>query len=426
MPAAHAAPPRPTPLDVTERSVRGWRVLLAPSRATDVATVAAFLPVGSVHEDPIIAGAMNLATTVMEKGTRRHTAQQFAEAVEGLGVSIGGGVSDDYGKWSVTATGPTFFPALELWAESLYEASLPKEEFEKERDLALAGLRMEDDNTFSYTYRHYIREVYRGTAYEEPSDGTLESLPRITLDHLKDSHARLTESVGGLIVAAGSFDSDALLKALDRLLREGKRAAPGPARIADIPASRYHAASPMTLSKETEQGFWCVGGPTVSYADPQYPAVRVLAAVLGEGMSSRLFSRLRDDRGLAYAVGATSSPNRALGSLTLYIGTSRERMDESAAGLSEIIDEVIATKPTRDEMDRARNLIAGRFLFDHQKTSRRAHYLGFFEFMGLGWEHDLRFIDRIAAVSAEDVQDAARRFLGAPTWTALRPTPPSA
>jgi predicted Zn-dependent peptidase len=416
--AAGAATLRRTPPAVTETTINGWRVLLQPVATTEIVALSAFLPTGGAADPHHLAGRTSLALNLLQKGTTRHSALAWAEAVEDLGSEIGGSVTSDFTKWSLVSVASSLEPTLDLWTEAFYEPAFDADEVAKERDLLLAELRMEQDSTFSVTYRAFREAMFAGTPYQEQSGGSLASAPNLEREHLVARHNDLARGAGGLIVASGGFAPDQLVRWLSARLRPTVGPVPTPAQVT---APIRSGIALHTIRKQFEQGFLCVGGPTVPMTDPSYPAVRVLAALLGEGMGSRLFVKLRDEKGLAYATGASSAAARAVGHLFCYIGTMPERMAESRDGMLAIFDELRATPPTADEMLRARNVIAGRFLFDHQKMSRQTFYLGFFEMLGGSWRDDAEFTGRIEAVTAEQVQQAAERFLAAPLVTELLP-----
>jgi zinc protease len=404
--------------DISESEVNGWRVLALPSRTTETAALAAFFPSGSAFDPAGRAGASSLTLSLLQKGTKNKSAIQFAEAVEDLGSHLGGSATRDFCKWSMAASTVAFEQTLDLWAEALNESVFAPEEVEKERDLQLASLRMAEDNAFSRVYRRFSSELYRGTPYEQLAEGTTETVQGLQREHLLDCWRAMVETGGGLIVAAGNFDEDALLRRLETLMPRSSRPAPEPLLVQppDPPAE------PIVLFKDAEQGFLCAGAPTSSYAAEDGPAIRVLAAILGEGMSSRLFIRLRDEKGLAYDTGAFASPARARGHLGLYIGTQGDRMEESRAGFQQIVAELRRDLVSNNELSRAKNYVAGHFLFDHQKNSRRAHYIGFFEMMGVGRARDREFPSLIEAVTAEQVREAADKYLSKMLMVELLPS----
>jgi len=154
---------------------------------------------------------------------------------------------------------------------------------------------------------------------------------------------------------------------------------------------------------------------------PDYPAVRVLGTVLGGGMSGRLFTELRDRRGLAYSVGTLGTFRTGPSFLVTYLGTAPPNAEAAEAGvrveLARIRDEQVNDR----ELARAKAFLLGTLAMDRRTNARHAWYLAFFEVIGAGWEFPDRYAAAVEAVSAADVAAAARRYQGQATVVVLQP-----
>jgi zinc protease len=150
-------------------------------------------------------------------------------------------------------------------------------------------------------------------------------------------------------------------------------------------------------------------------------AVRVLNGVLGESMSSRFFLKLRDARGLAYAIGSSYSPMKEAGHIVGYIGTQPARLDEARDQMLQEFELLRHELVPEDELERAKRYIVGRFLIDHQRNVSRANYLGHFEFSGYGWQMDAEYPNFIEAITAQDVRTVAEKYLQNPTILEVAP-----
>lgn len=140
----------------------------------------------------------------------------------------------------------------------------------------------------------------------------------------------------------------------------------------------------------------------------EYFAFKVLDALLGDGMTSRLFKELREKKGYAYAVYSTYPTRLASPRLIAYIGTSPEKKEEA---LRDMVELVKNTPISSEEVELAKNKVVGDFLLARQTRLRQAWYLGFFEVMGFGWRMDGEYADRIRAVSYQQVQKVREKYL---------------
>jgi len=407
--------------EFTLHQVRGHKVLLRPSRHNEIAAMAIFSPYGGACDAAGKAGLGSLKQSVMEKGAGGKDFQELAEAIEELGSTVGGSTVRDYSKFSLAASSRCFSPTVDLLADLLHAPHFEAEELEKERKLQIAEVKQSDDNQFSYTTRHLIRALYGSHPYGVSSEGTPETLAAIELPDVLNTHAAHLRTRGGVVAAVGNFDADNLLARLETLLPEPALSLPTDPRR-EGRAGRDATERDVQLTRSCEQAFLCMGWLTVPMSHPDYAPLRLLTAILGEGMGSRMFVALRDELGLAYSTGAYLNGNRDMSHLVMYIGTKPDRLGESRAGFDRLVVEMRGTPPEASQLDRARNYVLGHFLFDHQKNGRQAHYLGSWEMLGFTADEDQRWPERLAAVTGEQVLDVAQRYLTEPTVAQLVPT----
>jgi predicted Zn-dependent peptidase len=403
-------------IEVSE--VAGRKLLMKPLRHNEIVSLAMFSPTGSIFDPAGQAGTSQLAQSVMVKGAGNRDARQFAEAVEDLGSSISGSITHDFSKISLVCSSRCFDETLALYGDVVNSPRFADDELEKERQLQIADARLSDDNQFHYTHRHFLPLLYGEHPYSQLNMGQPETIEQITADGIRAAHQLETQSAESIIVAVGNFNSEALVGQLEEILpplNGEPSAAPALSESDTVQTER------LELTKECEQAFLVSGWRLPPPSHPDYPALRLLAAILGEGMGSRMFMQLRDEQGLAYATGAQLVARQQASHLVMYIGTKPERIDESLAGFKAIHQQAQRELPTADELERARNFVLGKFLFAHQKNSRQGHYLGYFEMMGLGWEADAKYGEQLQNVDAAKIQSVAQKYLSNQAEVVLQP-----
>ncbi|MGH7403025.1 MAG: M16 family metallopeptidase, partial [Candidatus Rokuibacteriota bacterium] len=162
--------------------------------------------------------------------------------------------------------------------------------------------------------------------------------------------------------------------------------------------------------------------PTLT--DPDYPAVKVLANVLGGGMAGRFFSELRDTQGLAYTTG-TQYPARVDNSYFLaQLGTAPENVAQAEAALQAQLERVRRERVSDEELRVAKAYLLGRLAMDRRTNARQAWYLAAYEESGVGYEFLDRYVGAVRAVTAADVQRVAERYLAVLRTVIVTPTPP--
>jgi predicted Zn-dependent peptidase len=401
-----------------ETLASGMRAVFLPSDANNIVALGCFIPLPAAIEQPEEAGLVSFALRMLLRGTTRMGNEELSEAIESLGTSISFSASDDFSHGSMVCTGDTFDESLRLFADVMQNPAFEPEEVERERQTTLAAIRRSDDEKFSYTMKRFLRELYGPHSYGLPRTGLIETVSEFRREQVAAVHGEFVDPGQCLAVCVGNFDPGAARSQLDGLLqpRPSASAPPGiaPVRAVEPTRSRF--------SRECEQAFLVAGFQACGVLSPDFAAVRVLNGVLGEGMSSRLFVHLRDEKGLAYATGSTVAALRSGGHLAGYIGTKPGSLDEAREGMLAEFAQIRREPVPAEELERAKNYITGKFLIDHQTNARRAFYLGYYETLGLGMAMDEDYPGLIAAVTAGQVRDAANKYLGEPTIAELVPT----
>jgi zinc protease len=165
-------------------------------------------------------------------------------------------------------------------------------------------------------------------------------------------------------------------------------------------------------------------GPTLT--QPDYAAVRVLGTVLGGGMSGRLFTELRDKRGLAYSVGVLGTYRTGPSFLITHMGTAPPNAEAAEAGVMGEIDRIRDEEVTERELARAKAYLLGNLAMDRRTNARHAWYMAFFEVTGAGWDFPERYGRAVEAVTVADVTRVAREYLTRPTVVVVQPPRPVA
>jgi predicted Zn-dependent peptidase len=175
------------------------------------------------------------------------------------------------------------------------------------------------------------------------------------------------------------------------------------------------------IERPAEQAQIMVGFLAPGLGDQDYAASKVLAALLGGGMSGRLFVELREAQGLAYSVGVLGPARTGAAPLVAYLGTGRENIAAAEAAVLRELDRVRAGGFTAAEVERAKAYVLGAQAIDRRTNARHAWYLAFFEVVGAGWDFPERYARAVESVTPDDVRAVCRRVLSRPTVVVLQP-----
>ena len=404
---------------VSRRVLANGLTILVRERG-DAPVVAVSLQVrgGSHFETTETAGVTNFLQRVLLRGTTKRSAVELAEAAEDLGGRLEAAGEGESAEVRGEALARHWEALLELVAEVVRAPAFAPQEVEKERRLLLSQLRARADNPFPASLDALTRELYGSHPYAWPSLGTRQSLERLGREALVARYRELYRPDRMVLAVSGQVERARVVKAAERLfgtLERPARAAPAP------PPVPPRAPARRVIERPVQQAHVLVGYRGPGLAEPAYPAVRVLAAVLGSGMASRLFVELRDKQGLAYSVGAFVPYRTGPAFLVAYLGTAPASLGAAEAGVLRELERLRAGSVGAAELARAKAYLLGNLALDRRTNARQAWYLAFFEVVGVGWDFPERYARALRAVTAEDVAAAAARWLAAPTVVVLTP-----
>jgi predicted Zn-dependent peptidase len=424
------APP-PSPAAVSNQSTskdpitmhqlsNGLTVIHKRNRSNRIVGLSCVVLTGSVHEEAALSGVTNLCLNVMRKGTTSRTAHEIELRIDELGISLNDSAGEDFSSWSLVSTLDDWDAALDLLAEILLQPSFPPDEIENERKQVLAAIRRAEDDKFAFTYKSFKKVLYSGHPYSQPVEGIPETVSALTREQLVELHANWMMPSNMIVSVVGDLEESRVLRALEKRLGG---ACPLPRRRVLVGKEFLPRPASTELRRKIEQGFLCIGHVTAPVSSRDYPALRLTSTILGEGMSARLFTILRDRDGLAYAVGSMHRAQRRQGHLMAYIGTKPETVDRAREGILEQIDRLKREPVSEEELTRARNYTVGRYLMAHQTNANQAYYLAYWQALGMGVDFDAAFPELLEKVTVRDIMKVANKYFIEPTVVVLRPEP---
>jgi predicted Zn-dependent peptidase len=400
----------------------GIRVLVRENPSADVVAVSVLVRAGARFETTSEAGVTNLLHRVMVRGTTRRTAADINGAAEDLGGSVDASGDVEYAEIRATGLARHWESVLDLVAEIALQPSFPAEAVETERRLTLSHIQTRLDTPFPRAFDALHEDLYRAHPYAIPSAGSKESVGRLTREQLV-AHYRSIYRPGRLVIAvSGHVSAPRVVGVLAKTFGTMALNAAGEPSpfIAPAPALTA-AAGRRVIEQPAQQAQVVIGVAGPGVLDADYAAVKLLGAILGGGMSGRLFVELREKLGLAYSVAAVNPSRAGPAPFLAFLGTAPASAEAAEAGMLRELERIRREPPTAEELARARAYLQGTQAMDRRTNARQAWYLAFFELVGAGHDFPDRYAAALGKVTAADVQAAARRYLEHPTIVVLRP-----
>ncbi len=399
-------------LSNTKRVVlpNGLTVLLLENRRLPIFVAAA--SVRNVHllEPEEKAGVAALVGSLLDEGTDKHTGPQIAEMIEDVGGSLRMGATG--GSVKVLSTDRAL--GLRLLLDSLARPTFPEEAFSRDRERLLSALDDAERQPDAKAQKVYQELVYGKHPYGRPSAGRRATLEKLTANDCLQFHRRVFVPNNTTLAVVGDFDSKQVLDEITRLTADWPMRMVG--RTAPRPVEKPAEFTQKVLSMpEAVQLQFYMGHVGIRRANPDYFKLLVMDYVLGTGpgFTDRLSSRLRDREGLAYSVSAniTSSAREEPGAFTCYIGTDPRNFAKVKGMFLEELNRLRDEKPSAQEVEDAKKYLLGSLPFQLTTNEQIAGQLLQVERYQLGFDYFDRYRKAVAAVTPEEVQEVARKYL---------------
>ncbi len=383
----------------------GVRIITETMPAVRSATLGIWADVGSAAEPGERRGVSHLVEHMLFKGTERRTAKAIAEVMDGVGGSLNAFTDKETTCYYAKVIDHHVPLAIDLLSDMFLHSTFDAQELRKEQNVVLEEIKMYDDSPDEMIHDLFIRTMWSGSNLGEPTIGYAETVSALTRDELR-GHMRAHYSPNTIVVAAAGNVVH------ERVVELFAAAFDGFEGHSEPPVPEHPRLTPSTLvkHKDTEQAYVVFGTRGLSLRDERRYALSVLDAVLGGGMSSRLFQEVREKRGLAYSVYSFQQPYREAGLFAVSAGTSPSNVAECVSVIDAELARAAAEGISAAELALAREHIKGSLTLSLESTSSRMIRLGRGEFTH-GYHLTTEEIEaKIDAVDEEQVLSLAREL----------------
>ena len=371
--------------------------------------------VGTRFEDMDHNGAAHMVEHMLFKGTPTRNALEIAESIESVGGHMNAYTSREVTSYHVHMMAKDVNLGLEVLSDMYINSQLPDDEIERERHVILQEIGMCHDTPDDLVFDNYYEAAYPGQTLGAPILGSSDHVSNMSREALTGFIQKFYSPSRTVISAAGNLNHDALVGKVSALF-DGL---PNDQDFSPKPAS--YNGSDYRVEKDLEQAHFILGFQSLSRLDDNHFTVQALSALLGGGMSSRLFQEVREKRGLVYSIFSFNSAYQDDGQFGIYAGTGPESLSEIIPVIS---DELLKVTQNINEKEVARakaqlksNLLIGRESMMTRADQHAKHVL--FK----GSEYDVEdTLAKIEAITADGIQSVARKiFAGKPNLAALGP-----
>ncbi|HEX6196753.1 MAG TPA: pitrilysin family protein [Jiangellaceae bacterium] len=393
----------------------GLRVITESIPAVRSVAFGIWVGVGSRDEKPSQAGASHYLEHLLFKGTKRRSAMDISAAIESVGGDINAFTSKEFTCYYARVLDRDLPVAVDVVSDMVTSSLIRSADIEAERDVVLEEISMRDDDPSDAVHDLVAERLWGDVPLGRPILGTAERIRAMSRDTIARYYKRLYRPEKMVVAVAGSLDHDEVVRLVgEAFTRAGMldgSGEPDPPRVGGRgPAARGGVS---LLDRPTEQANLVLAMPGLARTDERRYALGALNAVLGGGMSSRLFQEVREKRGLAYSVYSYASQFADAGLLGVYVGCQPQKVDQVLSLCRETVGKVASKGITDDELARAKGQARGSLVLGLEDTGSRMSRLGKAELVYTELTSIDDLLSRIDAVTPDDVRDLAASVLAA-------------
>ena len=389
----------------------GLQLIISPLNSTEAVTVLVLLPVGSRYESAEVNGVSHFIEHLLFKGTKkRPTALDISRELDAVGAEFNAFTAKDQTGYYVKVAADKIELAFDILSDMLFDATFASAEIERERGVIIEEINMYQDNPLMY-----VEDVFEQTAFASHQLGQLISGPRQVIRTISRnkiiSYRRRFYNPKNMVLAVSGAASSATARRLAEKFFVSGRAATASAPTYKKFAVTQTKPRATLVYKKTEQVQVCVGFPAYRLSDPKMSALYLLAVILGGNMSSRLFTRVREQHGLAYFIRSSISAYQDTGLLFIQSGLDPRRIKKALGLISTELRAIKESGVTAQELAAAKEFLKGKLILDLEDSDRIADWLGKQQLLLRKIQTPQQRIAKLKAVTAAQVQRAANEVI---------------
>ena len=358
----------------------------------------------------------SLAAATVTTGSTNYTNAQFAQFLDENGIKLGVTSGNDTFSIIIQTTKDNLSKALTALNEVLNHPAFQDSEIEKIKQRRIQELKGISDSPSSYVFDEFKKLAFKNSIYGQNSTFVLNNIKNVKRSDIVEFYSRLINPSNMNIAVVGDIDENYIAEQLSKIIKRNDNAKKFQYSEQKINIFKPQENVETNLFKNEVQANWmALGYKTCGALNRHDIAVlNVINAILGEGMSSRLFVNLRENKGLAYTVGSTLSVNVLDGAFVSYIGTNKDSIKEAKQGLINEIEKIKKEPVTSRELQDAKDKIMGKFLLGIETNMDEAELLSWYSTIGRDLNAFEEYKKAIQEVTQNDIIEIANKYFSQP------------
>jgi predicted Zn-dependent peptidase len=389
-------------------SPNGIRVLTEKMPNLRSVTTGFWVGVGSRDEPQELSGISHFIEHLLFKGTSSRSARRIAEEFDAMGGELNAFSAKEYTCYYAKVLDERVEEAFEIMTDMLLRSLMQPKDVDAERKVILEEIAMHEDSPDDIIHDLFVSALWESHPLGQSVLGQQNVIRTLGSEEIKRYYGRYYRPENVVVAAAGNIEHEKVVEMVSRMM-DADGGSSREERHCVVPEIRPHTA---VYDRPTEQAHVVLGTQGLPRQHPARFALAILDNILGGGMSSRLFQKIREERSLAYSVFTYHSMYVETGLVAVYAGTSPENMPATLELIKEEIELILTRGITSEELERAKGHIKGNLVLSLEDSGSRMTRLGkscicHGELLTLD-----QLLSRIDAVTVEDVHQLAKDLFG--------------
>jgi len=370
------------------------------------ASIGIWLETGSRDETAQVNGISHFIEHMVFKGTKHRTAEEIARQVDSIGGNMDAFTSKECICFSVKVLDENIPVALEILTDLVLHPTFTAEDIARERGVILEEIKMDEDNPDYLVHEIFTQNFWKDHPLGKPILGTKETVKKFERQTVLETYTHRFAPGNIVVAAAGHLNHDHFVDLVVKYFEHLKPSQNG----FHQPAPKIVPRIVLRNKKALEQVQLCIGVPAYPIAHEKRHAGYILNTLLGGGMSSRLFQNIRERQGLAYSIYSDLNPYRDTGCMAVYAGTSLASATKVVKAVVSEFRDLKEHRVPEEELRRSKDQLKGSLMLSLESSTARMSNLARQEMYFDHFQDLDELIEKIEAVTAEDLQSIAQEF----------------
>ena len=381
----------------------GIRIVVEKLPEIKSVTLGIWVKAGSVCESTQNNGISHFIEHMMFKGTERRSYKQIAEEMDNIGGQLNAFTGKECTCYYAKVIDEKQQVAIDVLCDMLVNSKFDEKEIEKENGVVIEEIAMNEDDPEDVAHERLTVNFFKGTEISKTILGPADNIRSLTREDIISYLTRNYVAENIVVVAVGNVDVSSLSEELENRLGDIPQSKAGHHEI--VPNGWSPSPSFTKISKDTEQVNLCMGIKGYPYHDKRKYSMSVISSILGGSMSSRLFQTIREEQGAAYSVYSYPSVFTGAGMLSVYAGTSPEKVETVTRG---ILKEIKQFSISSEELANTKEQMRGSFILSQESMSAKMNAIGKSMLLQNDFLSEEKILSIISEISMDDIAEAVQ------------------